>query len=472
MRMGSHLRARLLEHEYLLPDSLALAVERIKADGRLNQSDEAIDLLNEETRLVADYFTRTGARTIEWAGKTYTSRQAMGLLEHPDRTVREGVWRAWHALIGADRDALAAIWRDLLDVRDRLAHANGFDDYLAYRWHEMERRDYTPADARALHGIMLDEWSPAVQRQMQSLRADLNVDTLRPWDVHAATGDPLKPYTDSADFIARTSRLFHRMHPAFGADFDRTVALGFIDLAERPNTAQVGGFSRAIGRSGAYVFMNLSGTRVDAEYLVHEMGHSFAMIESCKQPYHLTWGTSYDFSETPSSVMEILSMPYWGEYYAAADLPRAYRDSMRNTMHASLEETRSDAFQHWAYTHPQEARDADACDARWLDLQRQYFPEEDWTGLERDASGLWQDYLTFYMPLFKMEYTYGRVAGLRLLHQIQTDPDAAIARYRHAIGLGRTVTTRDAFAALDTRFPLQREDVQQAIQTAETLLST
>jgi oligoendopeptidase F len=261
------------------------------------------------------------------------------------------------------------------------------------------------------------------------------------------------------------------MHPAFGTDFDRMVSEGFGDLADRQHTGSMGGFSRAIGRGGVFMFMNLQGSRIEAEVIVHEMGHAFALIESCKLPYMMQWAFPTDFSETPSSVMEMLSMPYWDEYYAKADLPQAYNEYMLDTLRSSIEETIADALYHWVYANLEEAKDAAKCAEKWLKLHERYFPEVDYTGLEIQFGNQWQSMmLNFHYPFFAMEYVYGRVVGLNLLGLVLEKPEVAIAKYRHALSLGSSVSTKDLFTALDTHFPLSREDVVSALRVAKSYI--
>ncbi len=468
-KLGVGMEARLFEHEAILPPALHSRIARMKRDRVLNQSDELIALVNQDYELMNQYAALLGAQTISWQGQTLTDRQARGLLSSADRETREGVWRMLMARRRQDSDAITQIWRRMLDGRQALALKNGFQDYVAYRWREMERDDYTPGDSQALHRAFLDHWSPLFGHVMARQRDALGLQTILPWDIQAPVfGEPLKPFTDAADLIAKVGRVFQRLDPQFGAEYERAVALGLLDIAMRGNTAPVGGFARAIGRSGVFVMLNVSGTRVDVENLIHEMGHAFSLVGSCQQPSHLLWGFPQDFGETPSSVMEMLSMPFWDEFYQGAALAQAKQEYFAEMLLRNLEEVILEAFQLWAYTHLEAAHDPAQCNAKWLELQQTYLPGVDWLAVRDDIAMGWQrSSVPFYAPLFAMEYVYGRFAGLNLLKM-----EDAVSRYKNAISLGSSVGTKDLFAALGTHFFLTAEDVTAAAEQVETRLTS
>jgi oligoendopeptidase F len=208
--------------------------------------------------------------------------------------------------------------------------------------------------------------------------------------------------------------------------------------------------------------MNIKRTHSDVVGLVHEIGHAVANYATGKQPYPPLWGFPADFSEVPSGAMEMFSQPYWDEFYNTDDLQIARRQYFQGVLRGSLFVTGLDAFQHWVYRNPEAAHDLDNCDARWHDLMQRYLPGKDWNGIEKLNGIGWQTMsLNFYMPLHAMEYTYGLLAGLKLLTVPQHE---ALTRYKTAIALGNSASTKGLFAALGVEFPFTDADIIAAAQ--------
>lgn len=459
--------ARLDQHRSILPPVLLSTVARTQRTQSLNQTDELRALLNQEDALVSEYAGLLGAQSIDWEGQTLTDRQARGLLSSESPSVREGVWRALMMRRRQDREAIGELWRKLLDTRQSLAEKNGFRSYIDYRWQEMERDDYAPDDSRALDDAFLKHWSPLYARIMARRAAALGRETLPPWDVEAPfLGQPLKPFSGGAELTAKVGQVFQRLDSEWGSKYRRALDLGFLDIAMREHTAPVGGFARAVGRGGVFVMLNVSGTRIDVENLIHEMGHAFSLVASCKQPYHQHWGFPYDFGETPSSVMEMLSMPYWEECYQGAALAQAKKEYFSELLARTLEEVILEAFQFWVYSSPDEARQPARCDAKWLELHTIYMPGVDWRSAADEASMGWQRSGTlFYAPLFAIAYTYGRLAGLKLMKRAD-----AVDRYKSAVALGNSVPAKALFAALGSSFFFTADDVALAAKDLEAYL--
>lgn len=463
-RMNQQLSQRMEAHADLLPPDLRAVQARQQPAEHLNSTDAALDLLNREAELINQYEAIIGAQTVEWEGEVLPAHRMRAVLEEADPLRRERAWRAIHERRWQDRDAINRLWAELLDVRDQLATENGFDDYLSYRWVELSRTDYTPADSQALHAAILRHWAPLHSQLMAEQRQRLTLDVVHPWSAEVPVESlSAKPFSTTTELLDKVEGLFQRMDPDFAAYVARLREMGFIELSERANTGSMGGFSRAIGRHGNFIFLNVQGGRIDVENLVHELGHALAMRASCQLPYMAYWGFPSDFSETPSTVMEMMSQPYWDAFYAAEDLSIARCQYFQSLLKYGLNCCLGDAFQHWAYRHPAEARDPEACDAMWHHLRQSYLPGIDYTGVEALHGVGWQRMmLNFYLPLFSMEYVYGQVAGLQLLPLIGQDPATAVARYKSAIALGNSTTTRALFAAIGLIFPIDETTVASA----------
>ncbi len=449
-KFSAAMEARLFKHEAILPQNVLPYINRVKSRRRLNQTDELMALVNQEVELRSQYGMLLGTeKNIVWQGKTLSEHEAESLLTSEDTKVREGIQQALDTRRQRERDAILQIWRKLLDTRQSLAEKNGFANYLEYRWYEMERHDYTPDDSHALHRAFLTYWSPLYERILAMEKAS-----------RGEASEPNKPFKDAADLSAKVGRLFHRLDPEFGAEYDRHVKLGLLNIID---SGASWGFTRGVGRTGIFIWVNINGEPWDAVGLIHEMGHVFSLVASARQPYHFFYGFPFDFGETPSSTMETLSMPYWDALFDGMTLSQIKREHFKGVVRNSLHDVISEAFQLWVYSHLDEAHDAEKCSAKWFELHQTYMPNPDWLTKRDEVATGWQYHHAFiHAPFFGMEYAYGRLAGLNLLRM-----DDAPARYKQAIALGNSVSAKDLFAALGTRFFFTTVDVAAAAKQVE-----
>ena len=315
---------------------------------------------------------------------------------------------------------------------------------------------------------------PALTRVFERRRQQLGVETLRPWDLDLDPSGkpPLKPYRDADDLVEKSSRVFYRIDPEFGAYFDEMRARDLLNLDSGKNRGTAGGFTRVIFGTGTFLFMNLTGTHGDMVGMMHELGHAFSHYASIRgHRYIQQMMAPTDFGETPSMVMEVLSMPFWDEFYQGADLRRAQNDYWAGAFQFWVETALFDAFQHWAYANPEAAAVPDQCASHWAALIRRFMPGVDWSGLEdQRAFGWLTAHPTLFAPLFGPEYAYGQFAALQMWREVQHDHRAAIQRYKNAINLGNTVTVPEMFAALNTHFPFDADDLRAAVAAIEAAI--
>ena len=146
----------------------------------------------------------------------------------------------------------------MLPLRRQSAHNAGFGDYRAYRWQQLARFDYSPADAFTFHDAIEHEVVPLATQLYQKLAGRLGIERLRPWDTEADPyGQPLRPFSDAAELEAGGQRIFQQVDPVLARHF-AAMRDGYLDLASRPNKAP-GAYCNGFPVSGKpYIFMNAS----------------------------------------------------------------------------------------------------------------------------------------------------------------------------------------------------------------------
>lgn len=441
-----------------LQERVALMLRDLRNDAELFR-DENVPLQVELAKMGSEYDKITGGMQAEWDGERLNLNQLKVFLNRKDRAVRE---RAWHTMMDlwlGSRDALNTLYADMLQLRRQVADNAGFENYRDYAFRERGRFDYTPEDCFTFHEAIEAVVVPAAERIYARKQARLGLDRLRPWDteVDTSTAAPLEPYRGQDELVQGSLNIFQNVDPALARHFAAMAEENLLDLDTRAGKALGGYCSTLYLRKRPFIFMNGAGTHDDVQTMLHEAGHAFHVFETDGLP--LMWQTlaPMEFCEVASMSMELLSAPYltreFGGFYTASEAARARIEHLEGIITFLPYMAVVDAFQHWVYTHPDEAADATACDAQWEALWQRFMPGVDWTGLEAERETGWHRKLhIFRAPFYYIEYGMAQVGALQVWRNALQDQAGAVNSYREALALGGTQTLPDLFAAAGAEF--------------------
>lgn len=453
----------------------------------------AVDLFREENvpiqteldQLSQKHQQITGAMTVEFEGEEKTLPQMGKYQEAADRDLRERSYKAVAERRMRDADAISGIFDEMVSRRDRLGKNAGLAGFVEYAFKGKLRFDYTPEHCFDFHRACEKEVMPFCARLDEKRRRDLGVDRLMPWDVSVDPKNrpPLRPFEGGADLVTRTRRVFDRLDPELGAMFaalgdgrnTRGVATGqSLDLDSRRGKAP-GGYQYMRDKAREpFIFMNAAGLHRDVETMVHEAGHAFHSMLSRDEPLLHYRHAPLEFCEVASMSMELLTMPYWEEYYPdATDLARARRKQLEGSIGLLPWIATIDAFQFWAYTHPKHShKDREA---HWLELEHRFGSagsRVSWNGLERWRTHVWQRQgHLFGAPFYYIEYGIAQIGSLQLwLRSLEDGEAAALDSYKAAMRLGGSRPLPELFAAAGLAFDFGPATVGRLVERVQAEL--
>lgn len=428
--------------------------------------DENVPLETEVAKLGQQYQKITGAMTVNWRGEERTLQQMSPLFEELDRGVREEAWRAVATRRLADRSALDALFRQMVELRTRIAHNAGFRNFRDYQHRAMGRFDYAPADTIRFQESIHQEVAPLLAHEREQRRRRLGVETLRPWDleVDPEGAPPLKPFQTVDELMQGCDTIFRRVSPDLADQFGDMRRRGLLDLDSRIGKAP-GGYQSTLDEVRLpFIFMNAAGTQRDVFTLLHEGGHAFHALACRREPYLMYRSAPLEFSEVASMSMELFAAGQMDVFYGdAAESRRAYRKHLQDIVKIFPWVATIDAFQHWIYLNP--GADTAMRDAKFLELERRFSPGLDWTGLDAEHSSAWHRQLhIFEVPFYYVEYGIAQLGALQLWVRFLEDPRGAIEGYRRALALGGARPLPELFEAAGIRFDFTPETLRPAMQ--------
>ena len=469
------LKEKLLDSK-MSPAGFDIPLRNMQAEAKLFR-EQNLPLLSYELKLGAEYDKIVGAQTVKWQDEEVTLARLAPVYRDSDRGMRERAWRLAHSRWLGDREAINTVWGKLLGVRRQLAANAGLPDYRAYRWQKLLRFDYTPEDCLKFHQAIEQVVVPAASRIYEKRRQRLGLATLRPWDLDVDTygRPPLKPFETIAELEGKCAAIFHRVDPKLGDYFDIMRQDGLLDLDNRKDKAPGGYCTDFPVTQRPFIFANSVGLHEDVQTLLHEGGHAFHFFEGFALPYYQQLYAPIEFMEVASMGMEFLAAPYLthehGGFYTAKEAARARIEHLESSLLFWPYMAVVDAFQHWAYTHPEAAAEPAQCDACWDGLWQRFMPGVDWSSLEDERKTGWHRKLHIYSDAFYyVEYGLAQLGAVQVWSKALSDQAGAVAAYRKALAVGNTVSLPELFAAAGANFAFDPSTLGKAVALLEEVI--
>lgn len=317
--------------------------------------DENVAIDTQLTKLVTSYDKVCGSQLVEFRGKTYTMPQMVRFGEETDRQTREDAWRASNERREQDCRTLEGYFNEMLPLREKLAQNAGLNNYRDYVWKAYKRFDYTPGDCAKFADSVAQFVTPIRHRLAKERAEAMGLNVLRPWDygVDVKNRAPLRPFAESDvdGWVAKTKRIFDRLTPTLGEQFDSLRVNGNLDLDSRKGKAP-GGYQSFLAESGQpFIFMNAAGTNRDLTVLLHEGGHAFHSLAAREEPLIFLQHAPMEFCEVASMSMELLAEDHLDEFYSPEEHARSKRAHLEGVVSVLCWIATIDSFQHWIDRH-------------------------------------------------------------------------------------------------------------------------
>lgn len=433
--------------------------------------EENIPLQAELGVLQQQFGQITGRMTIQHKGQEYTMQQAAKFLQSKDRSERETVYRSIQERRLQDKEALNDLYSQLIEKRQQVAVNAGFSNFRDYKFKELGRFDYTPADCEQFQEGVKQHVLPLVNDIYQHKQQQLQLDTLRPWDLDAEPEgvEPLRPFSNGEDLLQKSIAVLEKLNPFFADCFRTMQRMGHFDLESRKGKAP-GGYNCPLAESGApFIFMNAAGQMDDVTTMVHEGGH--AVHSFLAHPLPLTAFKEYpmEIAEVASMAMELFTMDHWEPFFDnAEELKRAKLHQLERAITIFPWIATIDKFQHWVYLNPKHS--AEERGDAWMRILQEFSTDVlDTSGLETFRRYSWQRQLhLFEVPFYYIEYGIAQLGAIGLWMQYKQQPAQALQNYMNALSLGGTKTLPELYAAAGLKFDFSPAHIKTLMEFVKT----
>jgi len=418
-------------------------------------NEKNIELSKELSLLENKYAQFSGAWSINYKGEEYTFPQAAKYFKSTNREERKTVYDLTNERQLKDQEALDDLFNEMIALRHQIALNAGFKNFRDYSFAAMNRFDYTPEDCVKFHESVASAIIPLVKALDEEKKAQLGLDSLKPWDtqVDPLQREPLQPFSDTADFVAKTVTCFNQLDPFFGACIENMYEVGRLDLTSRKGKAS-GGYMMAMPESGIpFIFMNHTSSEGDVRVMVHEGGHAVHSFLDYNVTHAKMRQTPSEVAELASMSMELFSLENWESFYSnTEDLNRAKKNHLEGLLRILPNIAKGDAFQHWIYTNPNHS--TAERHAKWLELSSIYGTGVvDNKEFESFNKSSYQSVLHFYqVPFYYIEYGFAQLGAIALWRNFKNNPTKTIEHYKAALSLGYTRTIPEIYTTAGIQF--------------------
>ena len=468
------LRKKLLESG-TVPDDFEIPLRSIKSEVELFRQNN-LPLMTKDSKLSKEYDAIIGAQTVEWEGKEITITQLGPVLLETNRERREKAWRLAAERRLKDRKKINEVWKKTLKTRINIAKNANKDNYRSWRWEYLSRFDYTPDDCLNFHSAIEKVVMPFANKLIKKRKEELGLEVLKPWDlsVDPLNRSPLKPFRDADELEEKCHNIFNAVDKELGNHFKIMREEKLLDLANRKGKAPGGYCTEYYHRRLPFIFMNAVGTHSDVQTMLHEGGHAFHVFESNQLPYSAQRDVGMEFAEVASMSMELLSSPYltkdFGGFYNKEEAKRARIEHLEKTIMFLPYMAVVDAFQHWAYTNPEDAMETDNCDSKWTELWKRFQVYDDLDSNEfKDviATGWHNKLHIFHVPFYYVEYGMAQLGAIQVWGNALDNQEKAVSQYRNALSLGGNATLPELFNAAGAKFAFDDNMLTYAVNLIE-----
>jgi oligoendopeptidase F len=426
--------------------------------------EENLALETDIRNKAATYQNIIGAMTVTYNGLEQTLQKAADHLQSTDATVRKEVYGLITTRRLDDADKLDLLYTELVALRHQLALNAGFKNYRDYMFVAMNRHDYSPSDCFDFHKAVSKAVVPLLNEFAQKRKNILG--HLRPWDdkVDLAGKEPLKPFVNGADLLAKSIACFTDIDPELGNYFKIMQTMGYFDLESRIGKAP-GGYNYPLEEIGIpFIFMNATGNLRDLVTMVHEGGHAIHSFRSRELPLLPFKTLSMEVAELASMAMELISMEHWDHFFDnPQDLNRAKLGHLKDLVCVLPWIACIDAFQHWIYENP--GHNEKERKTAWLETYDRFSDNiMNWIGLDAQKAYLWQKQLHLYeVPFYYIEYGMAQLGAIGIWRNYKKDPKQTIEQYLHALALGNTLSINDLYAVAGVKFDFSEQYISELL---------
>ena len=422
---------------------------------------ELIPLMQEASKLEAQYQKLYAGLTVEFDGQTMPLPMLGKYKESPDRAVRRAAFEAEGKVFDANREELDEIYDKLVKNRNAQGRMLGYDNYIQLGYDRRGRNGYGAKELQEFRDQIATDLVPIIAEVKEAQRKRIGVDRLCIYDDKFRFSDGnAKPEGTAEEILAAGKAMYQDLSPETREFIEAMFDGGMFDVLSRDGKAPGGYCTSFPTYKMPFIFSNFNGTSDDVDVLTHEAGHAFAFYRAMHSDINPNLQEpTIEACECHSMSMEFLTQDYhknfFGKNTAKYELAHC-EDSLDFIPYGCM----IDEFQHRMYEN--ENLTPEERNAVWEELEHKYRPWLDMDNLPfYGRYSHWQWKLHVYLhPLYYIDYCMAQTVAFQLWTLSLKDKEAAWKKYLAFVDAAGTKTFAELCHSAGLRVPYEQGTIR------------
>ena len=422
---------------------------------------ELIPLMQEASKLEAQYQKLYAGLTVEFDGQSMPLPMLGKFKESPDRAVRRAAFEAEGKVFDANREELDEIYDKLVKNRNAQGRLLGYDNYIQLGYDRLGRNCYGAKELQEFRDQIATDLVPIIAEVKEAQRKRIGVDRLCIYDDKFRFSDGnAKPEGTAEEILAAGKAMYQDLSPETREFIEAMFDGGMFDVLSRDGKAPGGYCTSFPTYKMPFIFSNFNGTSDDVDVLTHEAGHAFAFYRAMHSDINPNLQEpTIEACECHSMSMEFLTQDYhknfFGKNTAKYELAHC-EDSLDFIPYGCM----IDEFQHRMYEN--ENLTPEERNAVWEELEHKYRPWLDMDNLPfYGRYSHWQWKLHVYLhPLYYIDYCMAQTVAFQLWTLSLKDKEAAWKKYLAFVDAAGTKTFAELCHSAGLRVPYEQGTIR------------
>lgn len=408
------------------------------------------EYLAREQEILAEYHSYISGMKFEYEGEMISEAQINILKKSDDEAIRKTAIYAWRKAYADNGEQLGDYLNELVEVRNKLAQANGFKNYLEYCDVEKERFSFGEQELDEFCRNVKKYILPLVEKNNRKMKERLKLERYTSDDTGRFFGDGNAKPLGNVDFIEeKAQEMLDDMSPDFGVIYRQMKENGYIHIELSDNKVTGMGFTTQIYKEQIpFIFGNYLGDDRSVTTFLHECGHAIQMqLSMNKYDLYELYDQVQDLSELPSKTMELLTYEY-AHLFFGNDSEKYIEGHLSALLAEISDYCMIHEFESFLYGNPKANKQERI--NKFNELAELYSPGVEFLNPELRSKGysLYCNSVVYMFVRYVISYSLSDLSAIYLANEFKKDKIKGVTLFKKLGEIGGTMDYCDAIASM------------------------
>ena len=430
------------------------------------------EFVEEEQKALAECHKFVSKMLFDFDGEKISESRLGILANSDDSSIRKRARYARKKGYADNAEKIGAYLKRAVIARDKLAKANGFDNYLDYVNIRMKRFTYGEKELARFCENVKKYIIPLTAKNNEVIRKRLGLEKLTSDDngIFFPDGNA-KPKGDAKFVRGQAQKMFDDISTEFGDMYRRMNENDYFDI-ELSDTKVTGmGFAAEVyDLRISYIFGNFLGDADSVSTFLHENGHAIQQqLSMNKFDLMELYSQVQDLSEVPSKTMEQISYEY-ADLFFGDDAQKYIQGHITSVLNEIGNYCMFHEFETFVYTHP------DAAIQEWIDkfneLSDIYNPGIEYVNPELREQGcvMCMNSNVFSFPRYLITYSLCDLSACYLAAEFNKNKERGAELFKKLGEIGGSKDYADSLGSLGLKPAYEEEVIKEIAEHLEDKL--